>query len=99
MLPLLYIGISTFTLSFSVSNFITSEFLRNRFENLIIARREKLIKPKSMSKVKFNHEIKVRYIPTRSSLSSSTLSQLWYSNNDYKYFKKLYSIETKYNSI
>jgi hypothetical protein len=97
MLPLIYLGITSFTLSFTISNFLTSEILRNRFKSKI--KQEKRLQPKSLSKVKFNQEIKVRYIPTRECLSSNTLSNLWYSNQDLTTFKHNYLFEKKYKSI
>jgi hypothetical protein len=97
MLPLIYLGITSFTLSFTISNFLTSEILRNRFKSKI--KQEKRLQSKSLSKVKFNKEIKVRYIPTRECLSSNTLSNLWYSNQDLTTFKHNYLFEKKYKSI
>ena len=99
MIPLLYLGITSFSLSFAVANFVTSEILRNRFESFIQRQQMKKKQPKTNSKVKFNHEIKVRYIPTRESLSSNTLSSLWYSKHDLNTFKHNYLFDKKYKSI
>lgn len=97
MIFLIYIGITSFSLSFTISNFITREILRNRFESEIYE--EKNLKSKSLSKVKFNTKIKVRYIPSRQILSPNTLSDLWYNQRDFDIFKKNYLFEKKYNSI
>ena len=97
MIFLIYIGITSFSLSFTISNFITREILRNRFESELYE--EKNLKSKSLSKVKFNTKIKIRYIPSRQMLSPNTLSELWYNQNDFNTFKKSYMFETKYNSI
>ena len=97
MIFLIYMGVTSFTLSFTISNFVTREILRNRFESELYE--EKNLKSKSLSKVKFNTKIKVRYIPSRQILSPNTLSELWYNQNDFNTFKKSYMFETKYNSI
>lgn len=99
MLPLIYIGITSFTLSYVTSNFITREILRNRHYYEINQEIEKKLQPKALSKVKFNQEIRVRYIPTRECLSSNTLSNLWYSKQDFINFKRNYIFEKKYRSI
>lgn len=97
MIFLIYMGITSFSLSFTISNFVTREILRNRYEVEIYE--EMNNKTKNLSKVKFNKEIKVRFIPSRQFLSPKTLSELWYNQNDFNTFKKNYLMETKYNSI
>ena len=99
MVPLIFLGISSFTLSFTISNFITSEILRNRFENEIYTERELSLPQKTISKVKFNKEIRIRYIPTIQSLSPKTISNIWYNKNDFKIFKHNYLFDKKYKSI
>lgn len=99
MIFLIYIGITSFSLSFTISNFITREILRNRYEVEIYEKKDKKLDIKNLSKVKFNKEIKVRYIPSRQILSPKTLSELWYNQNDFNTFKNNYKFETKYNSI
>ena len=79
MFPFILWGISSFTLSFTLSNFITREILRNRLENEIYAEKELSLQKKTLYKVKFNKEIRVRYIPTIQSLSPNTVSDLWYN--------------------
>ena len=81
MLPLLYVGIISFISSFTVSLFSTREILTYNYNKDIYP-------SKTNSKVKFNCEILVRYIPTRESISSGTLTNLWYTKNDYDVFKK-----------
>ena len=99
MFPLILLGISSFTLSFTISNFITSEILRNRFENQMYTEKELSVQKKNLSKVKFNKEIRVRYIPTIQSLSPNTVSELWYNKNDFQIFKHNYLFDKKYKSI
>tara|TARA_Y100000991_G_scaffold126246_1_gene95068 strand:+ start:114 stop:413 length:300 start_codon:yes stop_codon:yes gene_type:complete len=99
MVPLIFLGISSFTLSFTISNFITSEILRNRFENEIYTERELFLPQKKLSKVRFNKEIRVRYIPTIDSLCPNTLYDLWYNKNDLRIFKHNYLFYKKYKSI
>ena len=81
MLPLLFVGIISFISSFSVSHFASREMLTYTYNKDICP-------SKTNSKVKFNYEILVRYIPTRESISSGTLTNLWYTKNDYDVFKK-----------
>ena len=99
MMPFILLGVSSFTLSFTISNFITREILRNGFENEIYAERELSLQKNTISKVKFNNEIRVRYIPTIDSLSPNTVSALWYNQNDFRIFKHNYLFDKKYKSI
>ena len=99
MIPLIYLGFISFVSSFSISHFITKEYLRTNF----------VIQPvesKNDSKVKFNTEIKFRRINHKSSLSPNTVKKLWYTKKEYEKFKddyeKLkghYEKFKKYNSI
>ena len=99
MIPLIYLGFISFVSSFSISHFITKEYLRSNF----------VIQPaesKKNSKVKFNTEIKFRRINHNSCLSPNTINKLWYTKKDYEKFKddyeKLkghYEKFKKYNSI
>lgn len=99
MIPLIFLGISSFTFSFTISNFVTSEILRNRLENEIYREIYLSLQPKTSSKVKFNKEIRVRYIPSIQSLSPNTVSDLWYNKNDLRIFKHNYLFDKKYKSI
>ena len=73
--------------------------LSSIFENEIYRERYLSLQPKTSSKVKFNKEILVRYIPSIQSFSPNTVSDLWYSQNDLKIFKHNYLFEKKYKSI
>ena len=95
MFPILYIGITSFISSFIVSNSITREYLRYRYENEIINQNK--TKNKKDSKVKFKKNIRVIYIPNISNSGINT-SKIWYKIDDYKKFKQDY-IQSKYNSI
>ena len=99
MFPFILWGISSFTLSFTLSNFITREILRNRLENEIYAEKELSLQKKTLYKVKFNKEIRVRYIPTIQSLSPNTVSDLWYNQDDLRIFQHNYLFDKKYKSI
>jgi hypothetical protein len=90
MIPLLYVGVLSLLSSFSVSHFITSEYLRYTY-----------VEPKKKLIVKFDKIIRVRTIPSVRSLSSNTLNKLWYTGRDYARFKQEYinNMVTKYNTI
>ena len=75
--------IVTFSVSFTVSYSMTREILRNRLESF-------LLQIKSPPKVNFKQDISVRNIPHRRTISSDSLSKLWYSKVDYEYFKYCY---------
>ncbi len=91
MIPLIYIGFISFMSSFTLSHFITNEYLRNSFE-------VESTESKKDSKVTFNKEIECRVIAHISNLSSNTIDQLWYSKKDYDKFKNNY-ITFKFHKI
>ena len=91
MIPLIYIGFISFMSSFTLSHFITNEYLRNSFE-------VESAESKKDSKVTFNKEIECRVIAHISNLSSNTIDQLWYSKKDYDKFKNNY-ITFKFHKI
>lgn len=105
MLPLVYIGLISFFGSFSISHFFTQEYLRYKYQINIDDNLKSLLNsnndnnPKSKSLVKFNDDIDVKYIPSITDISSNTLSELWYDNDDYKRFKLEYLWYNKYFSI
>ena len=92
MFPLLYIGITCFAGTFSVTHFVTREILKHKFESHLFHKKNK-------SKVKFKKKIEVEYVASRQNLSSRTLNNLWYSKKDYENFKTNYLKSRKYRSI
>ena len=90
MIPLLYVGLMSFSSSFIIGYSITIEILRREFEL-------SNIQPKNNSKVKFKPEIRFRTIPNRYNISENSLNELWYSRNDYETFKKKF-LEFKANA-
>lgn len=99
MLPLIYVGLITFISSFTLTHSITREILRFNFERKIEDSKPKIDDFKQNSKVKFKTDINVRYIPSRTNLSTTTLNKLWYTNKDYEIFKINYQKLKKHNSI
>jgi|MDSY01.2.fsa_nt_gb hypothetical protein len=97
MLPLLYVGIISSSLSFSVSHFITREVLRYCYEREI---NKKNTSPKKDSLVRFDKTVTIQIVPSVLDRSSNTLNSLWYTSTDYDRFKLDYiSGLTKYNSV
>ena len=94
MIPILYLGIISFFSSFSISNVITREYLRYRYEQELY--KENYTKKSS---VKFNKYVAFKEIPSIKEISSNSLSELWYSSQDYDFFKKEYLLHNKYKSI
>ena len=83
MLPFIYIGIISFLSSFTISHYTTRKILKHYYENDIKLSNNRL-------KVRFNNKILVKYIPNRKSISLNSVSELWYTNKEYKYFIKVY---------
>ena len=94
MIPILYLGIISFFSSFSISHVITREHLRYRYEQELY--KENYTKKSS---VKFNKYVAFKEIPSIKEISSNSLSELWYSSQDYDFFKKEYLLHNKYKSI
>ena len=94
MIPILYLGIISFFSSFSISNVITREYLRYRYEQEL---NKEFYTKKSL--VKFNKYVSYKEIPSIKEISSNSLSELWYSSQDYEFFKKEYLLYKKYKSI
>ena len=94
MIPILYLGIISFFSSFSISHVITREYLRYRYEQELY--KENYTKKSS---VKFNKYVAFKEIPSIKEISSNSLSELWYSSQDYDFFKKEYLLHNKYKSI
>ena len=95
MIPLLYIGIISFSGSFLLSFSLTSEYLIMR-TNLLL---DKMKPKKKSTSIKFDNVIRFKYIEPRDNLSSTTLSKLWYSKEEYRQFQEDYKRESKYHSI
>ena len=97
MLPLLYVGIISSSLSFSVSHFITREVLRYCYEREI---NKKNTSPKKDSLVRFDKTVTIQVVPSVLDRSCNTLNDLWYTTSDYDRFKIDYiSGLTKYKSV
>ena len=92
MIPLIYIGFSSFFLSFTISHSVTREYLRYTYEI-------KLKDLKKDSKVKFNNKVNFKIISPISNISSNTLEKLWYKKEDYQEFKNEFIKLKRYNSI
>ena len=95
MIPLLYIGIISFSGSFLLSFSVTTEYLRMRTNFLL----DQMSPKKKSTSIKFNNVIRFKYIEPRDKLSSTTLSKLWYTKEDYQQFQEDYKRESKYHSI
>ena len=60
---------------------------------------DQMLPKKKSTSIKFNNVIRFKYIEPRDKLSSTTLSNLWYTNEDYQQFQEDYKRESKYHSI
>ena len=96
MIPLLYVGVISFISSFSISNFITREYLRNTYT--YVHEVNNVISDKN-SLVKFDRYITVKTIPSIKDISSNSISELWYNREEYDVVKKNYILSNKHNSI
>tara|TARA_B100001142_G_C14030636_1_gene537973 strand:+ start:47 stop:337 length:291 start_codon:yes stop_codon:yes gene_type:complete len=75
--------VATFSVSFALSYYITSDILKHPLLSF-------LLQIKSPPKVKFEQYVSVRHIPHLRTISSDSLSKLWYSKVDYENFKYCY---------
>ena len=98
MVPLVVIGIFSFTGSFAIGNYITGYILRRSIfmEHLYPV---ELKEGKKNSLVSFYNRVKVVTIPNTEEYSPTVKSEMWYNKTDYLRFSKEYSIYKKYNSI
>lgn len=98
MVPLVAIGICSFSGSFAISNYITGYILTltNPIEDLYPIEKKK---KKETSIVSFYNRVKVVTIPNVKEYSPTVKSEMWYNKDDYVRFSKEYYIYKKYNSI
>ena len=98
MVPLVVVGIFSFTGSFAIGNYVTGYILRRTFSIEDLYPKEKKEK-KQKSLVSFYNRVKVVTIPNADEYSPTIKSEMWYNKDDYARFSKEYYIYKKYNSI
>tara|TARA_B100000902_G_C26465376_1_gene507494 strand:+ start:209 stop:487 length:279 start_codon:yes stop_codon:yes gene_type:complete len=92
MIPLIYIGLISLSSGFTISYSVIREILKSKYDL-------KIVNKKNDTLIKFNNEVKVHFIKSKANLSSKSLSELWYSNQDYIKFKNDYINSKKNYSI
>ena len=98
MVPLVVIGIFSFTGSFAIGNYITGYILRRVISMEDLYPME-IKEAKKKSLVSFYNRVKVVNIPNTEEYSPTVKSEMWYNKSDYLRFSQEYSIYKKYNSI
>ena len=98
MVPLVVVGIFSFTGSFAIGNYVTGCILRRTISIEDLYPSDKKEK-KELSLVSFYNRVKVVTIPNVEEYSPTVKSEMWYNKDDYARFSKEYYIYKKYNSI
>ena len=88
LLELILYGSISGIFSFMCSYNITTEILRYNTPNINIMYSQHLPVSKKDSRVKFNENITVLMIPSRSYLENHKINDLWYKKDDYNQFKQ-----------
>lgn len=100
MLPLIYVGVFSFISSFAISHHITTEYLNLNYYSESTNYEVLPNTNKKNSKVKFSNEVRFKCIPKVQDMSTNTLSELWYTKDNYKEFLLDYKkYKSKYKSI